>query len=75
MLNNIPPSIALNTNLESVALFSGQRTPIPPTQIPILDKFAKPASEIDATIANLGSKLPINVPSVSNAINSFNAHF
>lgn len=55
MLTNIPPNIALNTNLESVPLFSGQRTPIPPTQIPILDTFAKPAIEIDAIIANLGS--------------------
>ena len=57
-----PPSIARNTSLASVLFFSGQRTAIPETQMPRLEKFAKPQSEMAQISPVLGSNDFIILP-------------
>ena len=71
ILTKTPPNIALNTSLDNVLLFSGQRTAIPDTQIPKLEIFANPQSEIAQTIPVLASSVLMIAPRSWNATNSF----
>ena len=55
ILTRKPPTMERNTRREIVALFSGQRTPMLPTQIPMLERLANPQREIAQIKPVLGS--------------------